>query len=959
MNIVTACTTGTAAQCDTVKAANLQPGTHENNWGISIGGPVIIPHLFDGRQKKLFFFFGAVRNPFTGVANASVNVPTVQERGLNGSNADFSDLPGCPAACGAYTIYDPLTVKSASSTNYTRTAFPGNVIPANRIKNPMTALYNSVLPVPNNGGAVGLNGLGNYTYNQLQPQIFTAYTPRIDYALSDYDHIFARASKIHYWQDTKGFTTNYLDEAVTDQVSLILSVGWTHVFTPSLSMDNTIGYSRYSNGLRYPGFLQHPATSIGLPGYLETEAAAAGLNGPPLVQFAGSTNSTYNQVGGNGFPANYDKIANYRSGVTFAHGGHTFKAGGEYRLQVAIGTPRGNITGVTNFDNTFTRQNSNGTGTPQQLGLSYAAYLLGMQTSSTIDTQVLWKRSNPYYALWGGDNWRATSKLTINAGLRFEYQFGPTESGNRQMMYFDPNQTLPTATDVNNVYKANYATYAAAVPAALPAPPTSLNITGGPVYAGVNGVGTRAWVDSWRLLPRFAVAYALRPSLVIRGGYGLFYDTNNVLNQNPDLTGFSATTTSTSTTDNGVGLSGDWVGANPYTGGVPVTNPFPALSTGNNFIQPLGSSLGAMAVAGNSWSFYPKDFVPARQQRWNVALEKQFGSSTVLHVDYIGSWTTRLQVSQNLNAVPAAYFTGGNVLNPNNGVLNGTVKNNPFLYTNMSDLASSSPVIYQNVLAQRSQFTSSNVSLSRLLVPYPQLGTSLTEFAPVGNSKFNEVNVSWRRRISNGLSFAINYQQNWQNDQDWFANSFDTTPSWEPSNNSRPYRIGAIGTWELPLGKNKQFANHGWMSKAFGGFKLSNAYEQQPGALLGFGNVIYTGSDPKDIKLAHPTYGKWFNTDAFDRVSADQLGTYNLRVFPSRVPGVRQQGFSRLNSNLERNIPLTERVNLKLRFDCFDVFNQTLVAAPNTSPTSAQFGQVTGNGQNFSRFMQVQGRFTF
>ena len=223
VNIITACAAGTVAQCAVAKEQNLQPGTHENNWGVSFGGPVFIPHLFDGRQKKLFFFFGAVRDQFTGVSNTSVTVPTVRERGLNGSNADFSDLPGCPGNCGAYTIYDPLTVKATTATNYTRAQFPGNVIPATRVNNPMTALFNAVLPAPNNGGAVGLNGQGNYVYNQLQPQTFTAYTPRIDYALSDNDHIFARASKIHYLQDTHGFTINDIDETLVNQDALILS----------------------------------------------------------------------------------------------------------------------------------------------------------------------------------------------------------------------------------------------------------------------------------------------------------------------------------------------------------------------------------------------------------------------------------------------------------------------------------------------------------------------------------------------------------------------------------------------------------------------------------------------------------------------------------------------------------------------------------------------------------------
>jgi len=979
VNIITACAAApTSAACAVSKAQNLQPGTHENNWGAAIGGPVMISHLFNGRQRKLFFFFGAVRDQFTGVSNTSVNVPTVQERGLNGSNADFSDLPGCPSACGEYTIFDPLSVAAVpGQTYYQRTAFPGNVIPASRINNPMRALFNAVLPVPNNGGgsgspAVGLNGEGNYVYNQLQPQTFTAYTPRIDYALSDNDHFFARASKVHYLQDTKGFTTDDVDEGLVNQDALILSVGWTHVFTPNLAMDNTIGYSRYWNGLEEPGLLKFPATSLGLPGYLQTQAASSGFNGAPLVEFDGSTSTPYNEVGRNSYPPNYDKIGNYRTGLTFVHGAHVVKAGAEYRLQVAIGTQEGNIDGLYDFDNTFTKEYTNGSGpgskvctsagngtcdiSPQQQGLDYAAYLMGMQTSATLTTQVLWKYSNPYYAFWGGDNWHLTPKLTVYAGLRFEYEFGPTESQNRQMMYFDPALALPTASDVNTAYAANYATYAKAIPTGLPAPPTSLNIAGGDVYAGVNGASDRAWDNNWRLLPRFAAAYALRPSIVIRGGYGLFYDTNNALNENPNLSGFSATTTTASTSDNGEGLSGDWVGANPYTGGVPAANPFPALSTGGNFIQPLGSALGAMEIAGTSTSFYPRNYYPSRQQRWNATVEKQFGSSTVLHVDYIGSWTTRLQVSQNLDSVPAAYFTGGNTLNPNNGALSGTATPNPFSVKNMGDLATSSPQVYNNVLTTTSLFTSSNVSVAQLLKPYPQL-TGLTEYAEVGNSKFNELNFSFRRRLSNGLSFAINYQLNWQNDQDYFANSFDKAPSWEPSNNSRPYRIAGIGTWELPFGKDEPFASHGWVSKAFGGFKLDNAYEQQEGALIGFGNLIYTGGDPTNIKLSHPSYGEWFNTQNFG--TGTQLGSYNLRVFPTRVPGVREQGYSNLNSNLERSIPLSERVNMILRFECFDVFNHTLVAAPNTSPTSAQFGEVTGNEQNFSRFIQVQGRFVF
>ena len=152
-----------------------------------------------------------------------------------------------------------------------------------------------------------------------------------------------------------------------------------------------------------------------------------------------------------------------------------------------------------------------------------------------------------------------------------------------------------------------------------------------------------------------------------------------------------------------------------------------------------------MAIAGNSWSFYPRVFSPGAPTALECTVEKQFGSSTVLHVDYIGSWTTRLQVSQNLNSGAGGVLYGGQRTKPPQRRVERDREDESVLLQKYERSGYLCPVVYQNVLTQRSQFTSSNVSIAKLLEPYPELGT-LTEYAPVGNSKFNELNFSLRRR---------------------------------------------------------------------------------------------------------------------------------------------------------------------------------------------------------------------
>jgi len=950
-----ACATETPALCASKVAAAEQPHVHENNAGLTFGGPVIIPKLFDGRNK-LFFFFSTIRDKFTAVSPTSVNVPTIQERG-----GDFSDLPGCPAACGAYTIYDPLTVKPnpAKAGQYIRTAFPGNVIPTSRLVNPVIAFFNKELPTPNNGGAVGNNGAGNYTYTVISPSLATSYTERVDYALTQKDHIYVRASKFHWYQNSPDFTTDQIGYGIQGMDVFLAAADWTHTFSNTTVLDLTAGYDRNEQILQFPNTLAQTAASVGLPSYLDAQAASVGIQELPLSEFAGSTSTPYTIMGRVTAPNPYFKVDSIRGALTTIHGAHSIRGGAEYRQQVSQAGGGGNAAGEMNYDNTYTRQYSDTTGTPQQLGLAYAAFLLGIQSSSTLDINARSTRSNPYYGLYLQDTWRVSPRLTLNAGLRFEYEFGPTEKNNQQITYFDPKAQLPIAAGAQSAYSANYASYVAATPSGLPAPSTTINVVGGSTYAGVNGASKRAWENNQRFLPRFAVSYLLTPRMVVHGGFGLFYDTANVLNIAPDQSGFSQTTNDVPTNDNGVGLNGDWTSGNPYAGVAPITNPFPVNSTTNQrFVQPVGSSLGNMYEAGNGWTYYPANYVPAYQERWQASLERQLGSSMALIVNYNGALTRRITLAHNLSFVPAAYFTGGNVLNPNTAALNANVSN-PFYISNFASLQTSNPAVYNNVIASRSFFTNKTTTYASLLRAFPQM-SSVSEQTPNGQSTFHEVSVSWVRRMNDGLEYAINYQKDFAYDRDYYANSFDPSPSWEDSNNSRPSRFTVISVYELPFGSGKKWATSGWKSAVFSGFNLNGSYVLTNGPLLSFGNVIYNG-DLSAIKKKGANYGQWFNTANFDTTPAHQLGAYNLRVFPTHIDGVRQVGENNVNLSLQKTVTIRERFKLQARYECFDVFNHGIVTTVNTTPTSATFGQVTGGdaGGPFNRAQQVQAKIIF
>jgi hypothetical protein len=452
--------------------------------------------------------------------------------------------------------------------------------------------------------------------------------------------------------------------------------------------------------------------------------------------------------------------------------------------------------------------------------------------------------------------------------------------------------------------------------------------------------------------------------MVLRAGAGIFYDSRSVQNETVLQTGYSWATSTTLSNDFGQ----TWLVGNPAAGVSPLADPFPVLPGGQRFQTPPGSSLGPMAVAGKGFTYLPYNRPPAEQYRWRIDLQREVGASTVVNVGYSGSYSDHVLINQSLSAVPAQYWNFAN--SRNNTIANNWNTNltNPFNISNFAGLQSSNPLLY-SYMATNSFFTSSTIRQSVSWAPFPQMN-GLTETVPKGRARSEEFDVSINRRLAKGLNVNASYTRLSLAAADYFPNSFDTSPAWEPSNNGRPHRIVGSAVMEMPFGKGRRWLTHGIGNYLLGGIQFTLLAQYQPGALVSFGSTTYyTGTNLSDICNTGPhTLAQWFNTANFVTNSTLVATTGQARTFPNFINGYggcRADSLKVANASAARDFKIRERLTLQLRWDVYNVTNHSEFAAPVTSVTSTQFGQVTstvagGGGQpTLNRSMRVVARIIF
>lgn len=887
-----------------------KPAYQDNRYGASLGGPVRLPKIYTGKSKS-FFFFGWEGNQW-GKPTANIGtVPTGAEK-----NGDFSALLKLGSQ---YQIYDPLTTQPAANGRYTRAPFPGNVVPSDRI-DPVAKAIQSYYAAPNTSGTSA--GQNNYTRNTKDVFDYNVFVGRFDHNFSDRNRLFVRLNRDGYYETDSAFYNNMagglnltrinrggvVDDVIVISPSTIIDVRYgvnqeeTPENRPSRGMDlSTLGFSKNLLSLLDPKTQTFPQV------YLNTKA--------PANRCAGSCTGTFSGFGNfnSGDGTLTGIIHDWAGTVTTLRGSHTLKYGVDARLYRGFGFFGGfDVSPQLVYTPAYTNgPNDNSPVAP--LGQEYASFLLGIPTAGQITRSASFATQSAYYAAFLQDDWKLTRRLTVNLGLRYEYESPLSERYDRVVRGFDRTTVNPIAVQATAAYAKN------------PIPQIPLDqfkVLGGLLYAGPGKH------DLWdgrqcNLLPRVGLAYQLNPRTVLRGGYGIFYDTI-AINRTPAIqTGYTASTPIQASLDNGLHYIAS------------TANPFP-----NGLLAPQGSAAGLQTNLGQSLTVYPVNRFQPYSQRWTFDVQWTLFKDFMVDVGYLGNKAIHLQVDRNINATPNQYLS-----------------RSPFRdQATINALSATVPNPFYGI---KSIYPKS-IAVSDLLRPYPQFG-DITETQPIGYSWYHALQVRAEKRFSAGVQAGMSYTFSKNMDATGFMNAGDPAVNRSISALDRPHRFNVHAIVELPFGKGRLLASR--LPKALdaivGGWQLNSIFTYQTGSPQSFGNIIFLG-DLHNIPLPSDrrSVNRWFNTDAgFEKASANQLGS-NIRTFPKYLAGVRGDGQTMWNGGVSKKFTIRERAKLEFRFEGYDIMNHPNFSDPNTTVTSSAFGTVNGQA-GLSREFQGAVKVTF
>ncbi len=932
-----------------------------HNAAFTSGGPVRIPGLVDGRGKLFYFAnYSYANDAIPGKIQGSITVPA----NANHLQGDFSDLLRLPNAA-RYQIYDPLTTRPDPSNpnRMIRSPFPGNIIPRDRIfnadgtyKNPLMNLYARMVPLPNqNFVENGQEPTGNF-YRGGEPDspVSHQFGGRIDFNASARDRFFFRGSGVTFleyvsdWSYLAPDPNLRIHSADRSRYQWSFSGNWTRVVNAGTVIDTQVATNRFNQIDKFLGLSKFTPTDVGLPAYMDEFCQRLDDRCTlPNIGIAG-----YQGFGGGAGDGDTATHFQAQSTISSVKRAHTLRGGVDIRRAMRDRTGGGNFSGQLSFDRTYTRQFSDETTlAPSNLGLSLASFLLGLPSSASITEASPASFSNYYVGAFGQDTWRFGNRLTVNAGLRYEYESGIREKEGRMIVGFDPNAQLAITTIAQNAYAASSVSKQAGMPA-------TLQVVGGPIYAGADG---ESWGGQSMWMPRLSAAYQLGDRTVVKGGYGLYYDVLTAADYDANRTGYSVTTNSSISDD--LGRTFKW--ATPATGAASF-DPFPVRADGTRFDSPFADTLGVDTLLGQSLSTENGLREHSRQQRWRLSVQREIFSRFSVEVAYNGTFSNQIPISIRQDYLPAEYWNSSNERNTAAQTFLNQQVTNPFFIGNFESLKTTNPVLYQR-LASQSTFSQGTIARNRLLRAFPQMVGSAFAPAgltyanlPLGEIKAHTLEVIVNRRFSNGLSGFASFSANSVR-SNRTVEEFDREPTyWQGSNGGRPWRLAAAGVYQTPFGRDGDYLRSGLLGGLLGGWQVSGTWEYQPGPLLDWNTNLFFYGELEDIKVDDPTRDRWINIDAgFERDALKIPAAFQTRSFPFRVDGVRGQSLMFTNVSLQRSFRVGGARTFQLRVDAQNVFNRQQWNGPNLNPTSTEFGKVTDVALNQMRFFSFGIRTTF
>jgi len=907
----------------TNKAGQLKPPGRYNQWGGTAGGPLWVPKIFNGKNK-VFWFFGMEDINDSFPEPQTVMVPTQAER-----NGDLSALltlnkpAGCSilisSSCADYEIYDPLTAV-LNNGHVTRTAFPGNIIPASRIS-PIAKNYLQFWPLPNQPG--GADGTNNYLAPAARRDTYNSEIGRLDFNLGNQNKMFWNFRHNDRIEDRN----NLFQNIATGRDLLRINWGTTlddvYTFNGTTVSNVRLNFTRFREATISfgDGF---NATELGFPPYVPAASPRLVL---PRIQFASTTaGQDYNQITSDTDANRPFNIFQIFGDVVKIKGNHSLKIGADAREQRDSNIGYGQSQGTYTFNTNWTKAADNLPSAP--VGQDWAAFMLGLPTAGGFDLNAFRTNQAKYLALFVQDDWRVKPNLTLNLGIRFEHDFPNTERFNRALNGFDPTTPSPIAPPAIAAY--------ALKPDVIP--PSQFKVLGGPVFASASHPEIYS-PQSKMFSPRFGFAWTPAGNkTVIRGGTGIFMAP--ISNPNYYQDGFSQTTSLVPTLDSYV------------TPNATLANPFP-----NGFQLPTGSSLGLATQLGKSFTYFNPTIVNPYSMRWELSVQRELGANTVFEIAYIGNHAVHLfgagvsgsssaATGKQLDYIPASYLSTSPVRDQATIDYLGFLVPNPFA----------------GLLPGSASLNGSTVSRQTLLMPYPEF-TGITLQGPNAfTSYFESADVRLEKRLSHGIYVLANFTYSKLLVEDAYKNDSDLKPEKRVAADDRPLRFVLSGSYNFPFGNGKAVDFHsGILNRIVGGWVLNSIYTNQVGGPLTFGNnLIYYGgplnNNPHPSNLDRPM----FDITHFNTNNAQQLGS-NIHTFGTRYGSLRQDGADNVDLSLIKNTPISEKVNFQLRFEAFNAFNRPEFDTPKSTidnPTSTAFGKITTQ-PNLPRSMQMAARLVW
>lgn len=904
--------------------------THLNQYSAVIGGPVVMPKVFDGRNR-MFWLFAYEGINDSQPATTFMTVPTAAQR-----NGDFSALLAVKNP-GPTVLYDPYSA-TQTGTTISRKPYSGNLIPATQI-NPIARKYLSLFPDPNLTAGVRDDGLNNFGSNAPSADGYTNELGRLDFNATQNQRSYFNIRHTDYYQSKNDYYHNAATGSNLSRNNWGATLDHVWVLNPTNVVNVRLNFTRMFEDHSSPSLGVDPA-SFGFPAYVGGKSQYLQL---PTMTFA--TTQTAIQTLGFGSNANLlpSQSLQLFGSLAMLKGQHNIKVGGDLRQYRLNYRAFGNSTGNFSFNgNSWVRASSSASSTVT-MGQDMAQFLLGLPVSATYDVNA----SAMYYAYYGAafvhDDWRLAKNLTVNLGLRFDHDFPYHEKWGRTVNGFAFSTPSPLAAAAQAAYAKN--------PSPL-LPASQFQVPGGLTFASPqdNAIYSNT---SHLLSPRVGLAWTperFHNKLAVRSGFAMFVQpiaistlqvsgaySTNPLSLQP---GFSQTTSMVVTNNNFL------------TPANTLSDPFP----GGAINPPAGSSAGLLTNAGQAVNFMNPEMKSPYSVRWNLSIQYQFTASFLMEVAYIGNHSVHLPITYTqFNGIPARFLSTSPLRDQTViTALSATIAN-PFLGL------------------PTSTGTATTTSVAQLLAPFPQFpqgqsspGSSgvVMNDNSIGSSSYHSMNVRAQRRLARGASLLGAFMWSKMIDSTNWLNATDPAPERRISPFFRPLRFSVASTYDVPVGRGRTVdVRNPILNGVFGGWLIAGTYQFQVGGPLPWlngstnnpGDYVYLGGDLK----AQPRNvdGYAFDVTRFDVKTANQF-QYHIRTFASTYSNVRGDGINEFSASMVKKFNLGEKRMVQLRMESFNLMNHPVFAAANTTVSSSAFGTITSMA-NKPRSMQAVLRLVF